>query len=187
MKRYVLLKKLVECVQDELIVTPTAPTSHELFVIKDLPTSFYMRHSLGMSSSIGLGLALAKPDRRVIVIEGDGGLLMNLGSLATIATQNPKNFVMFVLDNRCYEMTGAQATATAYRTQLDQVAEGAGIEKVYRWRNEADVDAGVPTVLKEEGPVVVVVEIEKGRETTGEIKIRLIENKIRFMKAVGSR
>jgi thiamine pyrophosphate-dependent acetolactate synthase large subunit-like protein len=93
---------------------------------------------------------------------------------------------MFVLDNHCYENTGAQATATAYRTQLDQVAKGAGIEKVYRWRNESDVDSSFSGVLKEEGPVVVVVDIEKGRETKGEIKIGMIENKIRFMKAVGS-
>ena len=119
MKRYSFSKILVEHVQDELIVSTVAPTNHELFSVKDLPTSFYMRHSLGMASSIGLGLALARPDRKVIVLEGDGGILMNLGSLATIATQHPKNLILFILDNRCYENTGCQPTATAYRTHLD--------------------------------------------------------------------
>ena len=79
MKRYDFLKRLVEKNRDELIIAGVAPTNHELFSIKDLPTSFYMRHSLGMASSIGLGLALAQPNKKVIVLEGDGGMLMNLG------------------------------------------------------------------------------------------------------------
>ncbi|MCK5553082.1 MAG: sulfopyruvate decarboxylase subunit beta [Deltaproteobacteria bacterium] len=186
MKRYSFSKILVEHVQDELIVSTVAPTNHELFSVKDLPTSFYMRHSLGMASSIGLGLALARPDRKVIVLEGDGGILMNLGSLATIATQHPKNLILFILDNRCYENTGCQPTATAYRTQLDLVSKGAGIEKVYRWSDIANVESEIEQVLKEEGPTVVVVEIEKGRESKGMLDIGLVENKLRFMKAVAS-
>jgi len=185
MKRYDFLKRIVAQVRDELIIAGVSPTNHELFSIKDLPTSFYMRHSLGMASSIGLGLALARPDKRVIVLEGDGGLLMNLGSLATIATQQPKNLVLFVLDNRCYENTGCQPSATAHRTKLDDVAKGAGISRAFRWKTVGDAESNFATVLTADGPVVVVVEIEAGRETHTMIDIGTVENKLRFMRAIG--
>lgn len=91
---------------------------------------------------------MARPGRKVIVLEGDGGILMNLGSLATIATQRPKNLLVFIPDNCCYENTGCQPTATAHRTRLDLVAKGAGIEKVYRWSDIADVESEIKHVLK---------------------------------------
>ena len=184
MKRYGFLKRLVEKIRDELIIAGVSPTNHELFSIKDLPTSFYMRHSLGMASSIGLGLSLAQPDKKVIVLEGDGGLLMNLGSLATISTQQPKNLIIFILDNRCYENTGCQPTATAHQTRLDAIARGAGIEKAYRWQDMGDLESNLDKVLIEEGPTVVVVEIETGRETNTMINIGTVENKLRFMRAI---
>ena len=188
MKRYDFLKRLVEKTRDELIIAGVSPTNHELFSIKDSPTSFYMRHSLGMASSIGLGLSLAQPDKKVIVLEGDGGILMNLGSLATISTQRPKNLIIFILDNRCYENTGCQPTATAHQTRLDAIARGAGIEKAYRWQGMGDVESNLAEVLIEEGPTVVVVEIETGRETNAMIDIGTVENKLRFMQAIaGSR
>lgn len=184
MKRHDFLKRLVEKTQDELIIAGVSPTNHELFSIKDLPTSFYMRHSLGMASSIGLGLALAQPDKKVIVLEGDGGILMNLGSLATISTQQPKNLIIFILDNRCYENTGCQPTATAHQTRLEAIARGAGIDKAYRWKAEDDVEANLAGVVMGEGPAVVVVEIETGRETDTMIDIGTVENKLRFMHAI---
>lgn len=184
MKRYHFLKRLVERTKDELIIAGVSPTNHELFSIKDLSTSFYMRHSLGMASSIGLGLALAQPDKKIIVLEGDGGILMNLGSLATISTQQPKNLLLFILDNRCYENTGCQPTATAHRTKLEAMAKGAGIENAYRWRAIEDVDANLSDVMEEEGPSVVVVEIETGREANVTIDIGTVENKLRFMRVV---
>jgi len=184
MKRYTFLERIIQQVRGELIIAGVSPTNHELFSIKDLPTSFYMRHSLGMASSIGLGLALARPDKRVIVLEGDGGLLMNLGALATIATQQPKNLILFVLDNRCYENTGCQPSATAHRTKLEVVAQGAGIDTVYRWGTVGEVEANLSRILSEEGPAVVVVEIETGRETSTMIDIGMVENKLRFMQTL---
>ena len=187
MKRYEFLKRLVDKIQDELIVAGVSPTNHELFSIKDLPTSFYMRHSLGMASSIGLGLALARPDKRVIVLEGDGSILMNLGSMATISTQRPKNLLLFILDNRCYENTGCQPSATAHQTRLEAIAKGAGIGNAYRWRNINDVDSNLSKTLKTEGPSVIVVDVETGRETDTMIDIGTVENKLRFMKTISDR
>lgn len=184
MKRYVFLKWLIGSTRDELIIAGVSPTNHELFSIKDQPTNFYMRHSLGMASSIGLGLALAKPDKRIIVLEGDGGILMNLGSLATISTQQPKNLIIFILDNRCYENTGCQKTATAHQARIDAIARGAGIKQAYRWQHMDDVEAGLAKVLIEEGPTVVVLDIETGRETSAMIDIGTVENKLRFMSEI---
>ena len=184
MKRYDFLKRLVEKTRHELIIAGVSPTNHELFSIKDLPTSFYMRHSLGMASSIGLGLALAQPDRKVIVLEGDGGILMNLGSLATISTQQPKNLLLFILDNRCYENTGCQPTATAHQARIEVIARGAGIKKACRWRDTEDVESKLPKALLEKGPSVIVVEIETGRETNAMIDIGAVENKLRFMQTI---
>ena len=145
-----------------------------------------MRHSLGMASSIGLGLALARPDKQVIVLEGDGGILMNLGSLATISTQRPKNLLLFILDNRCYENTGCQPSATAHQTRLEDIAKGAGIGNVHRWRHIDDVESSLLKRLTEEGPSVIVVQIETGRETDTMIDIGTVENKMRFMKAINN-
>jgi sulfopyruvate decarboxylase subunit beta len=184
MKRYDFLKRLVETTRDELFIAGVSPTNHELFSINDLPTYFYMRHSLGMASSIGLGLALAQPDKKIIVIEGDGGMLMNLGSFASISTQQPKNLILFILDNRCYENTGCQPTATAHRARLEAIAKGAGIDKTYRWKDTEDVESNLSNVLAEEGPSVVVVEIETGRETNIMIDIGTVENKLRFIKKI---
>ena len=184
MKRYDFLIRLVEKTRGESIIAGVSPTNHELFSIKDLPTSFYVRHSLGMVSSIGLGLALAQPDKRVIVLEGDGGILMNLGSLATISTKQPKNLTIFILDNRCFENTGCQPTSTAFQTRIDLIAKGAGIENAYRWQTIDDVESNLEEILIEEGPTVVVVEIETGRQSNTMIDIGMVENKLRFMKAI---
>lgn len=103
--------------------------SRELYSLGDKPSYFYMLGSMGMASSIGLGLALAQK-KRVYAIDGDGSLLMNLGSLATIARHAPPNYCLIVIDNKCYSSTGNQPTHTAHETDLAQIARGAGGKQV---------------------------------------------------------
>ncbi len=112
-----------------LIVCNLGLPSRELYSLSDKPSHFYMLGSMGMASSIGLGLALAQK-KRVYVIDGDGSLLMNLGSLATIAQHAPKNYCLVVVDNKGYGSTGHQPTATAGRTDLAGIARAAGINRV---------------------------------------------------------
>jgi sulfopyruvate decarboxylase subunit beta len=101
-----------------------------------------MLGSMGLASSIGLGLAMAQP-RKVVVIDGDGSLLMNLGSLATIANHAPENYLLVVLDNQCYGSTGCQLTATSHATDLAAIATGAGVRDVQRASTIEEVRSGV--------------------------------------------
>jgi len=115
--------------QPGLVICTLGLPSRELYSLSDKPSHFYMLGSMGMASSIGLGLALAQ-EKRVYIIDGDGSLLMNLGSLATVAAHAPKNYCLVVVDNKGYGSTGHQPTPTAGRTDLAQLARAAGIEQV---------------------------------------------------------
>ncbi len=139
---------------DALLVGNIGYPSRELYAVGDRPSNFYMLGSMGLASSIGLGLALARPDRRVVAIDGDGSVLMNLGSLATIADQSPKNYLLVILDNGCYGSTGCQPTCTCRRADLARMAESAGNE-VRLAATPAELRAG----LAKRGVLVVKVEI----------------------------
>jgi sulfopyruvate decarboxylase subunit beta len=129
--------------------------SRELYAVGDRPSNFYMLGSMGMASSIGLGLALALPKRRVIAIDGDGAVLMNLGTFATLADQDPDNYLLVILDNGCYGSTGSQPTCTSRRADLAKLAAGAGVSEV---RVATAVDE-IRTGMGNKGVLVVKVEI----------------------------
>jgi thiamine pyrophosphate-dependent acetolactate synthase large subunit-like protein len=117
---------------NELVVASLGNAKYDLFRARDRALNFYMWNSMGMACSMALGMAMARPDRRVIVLDGDGSLLMNLGALATEATRHPPNFIHVVWDNRQYQLTGGQPTHTSFRTDLAKVAEGAGYDQAER-------------------------------------------------------
>ena len=112
--------------QNALLISNIGFPSRELFAAKDRTENFYMLGSMGLASSIGLGLALARPERKVIVLDGDGSVLMNLGTLATIAHHAPENYLLVILDNCCYGSTGSQPTCTHLGTDLAALATGGG-------------------------------------------------------------
>ena len=114
---------------DEPVVVSLGHPAYELFAAGDRPLNFYTWGSMGLTSSIALGLALARPDRRVVALDGDGSLLMNLGSLATIAACAPANLLVLVLDNGQYGTTGGQATATAGAADLEAAARAMGVRQ----------------------------------------------------------
>ncbi|HLQ34560.1 MAG TPA: thiamine pyrophosphate-dependent enzyme [Chloroflexota bacterium] len=116
------------------IISSVGNPTFDLFRVADRPRNFYIWNSMGMASSIGLGLALARPDRRVIVLDGDGSLLMNLGSLATTTMAAVTNLVHVVWDNGGWEITGAQPAGTTFGVDLEVIARGAG------FRHTATVD-----------------------------------------------
>ena len=141
--------------QDALLIGNIGYPSRELCAVGDRPSNFYMLGSMGLASSIGLGLALARPDKRVIAIDGDGAVLMNLGSLATIADQDPKNYLLVILDNGCYGSTGSQPTCTCRRANLVRIAEGAGGSEIGLAATPQEIRSG----LAKKGVLVVKVEI----------------------------
>jgi sulfopyruvate decarboxylase subunit beta len=140
--------------QDALLVCNIGFPSRELFSVMDRPENFYMLGSMGLASSIGLGLALTRPDRKVIVLDGDGSVLMNLGTLATIAIHAPPNYLLVILDNCCYGSTGSQPTCTHMGTDLAAMAKSAGVRDVRGVERAEDL----PDAFLGDGVVVVKVD-----------------------------
>jgi sulfopyruvate decarboxylase subunit beta len=163
--------------QNALLVCNIGFPSRELFAVRDRPGNFYMLGSMGLASSIGLGLALAKPERRVIVLDGDGSVLMNLGTLATIAHHAHRNFLLVILDNCCYGSTGSQPTCTHLGTDLEKMAKGAGVA---RTRTVTDAE-GFSRALRENG--VVIMKVEIGNADVPVIDLSPQEILARFVKA----
>ncbi len=142
------------------VVIPTMASVEFWPALSDTPLDFaYMPSSMGQGAALGLGLALAKPERGVIVLSGDGSLLMNLGSLVTIA-QHPANLWLILLDNGLYEVTGGQPVAGAAKTDYASLARAAGIGRVYAFDNIFDWKSAAGEVFDGDGPVFVWLKLE---------------------------
>src|SRR3954467_6771755 len=139
MTRVEATRVIVELAADAPIVASLGHPAYDLYAAADRPRNFYTWGSMGIASSIGLGLALARPDLRVIVLDGDGSLLMNLGSLATIGLLQPPNLVVVVMDNGEYATTGGQATPTAHGADLEAAARALRIGTAATARTEPEL------------------------------------------------
>ncbi len=159
-RRYELLEALSPILKNELVVCNIGFPSQELFGIGDSENYFYMLGSMGLASSIALGLSRTT-DKKVIAIDGDGSVLMNLGTLATIANHAPANFILLIVDNEAYGSTGDQPTHTSKRTSLADMARGAGVECVHEVRELETVDK-LKQCLAADGPHVIVAKVAAG-------------------------
>ena len=120
--------------------------------------------AMGKASSVALGLALARPDKRIVVLDGDGGLLMNLGSLVTIADQEPDNLVHFVFEDGMYFTTGGQPVPGAGRVNLAGIAKDAGFRESFELDNLEDLVNELPNIMSAKGPVFVCLKVTHGEE-----------------------
>jgi sulfopyruvate decarboxylase subunit beta len=136
-----------------------------------------MLGSMGLASSIGLGLALTRPDKKVIAIEGDGSVLMNMGSLATIASHDLHNYLLVIVDNGSYGSTGNQPTATSMNTDLAAIAKGAGNRQV----SVVDTPGDLRKILQTMDNGIIVVKAEPGNSTAPVITMGPEEILKRFM------
>ena len=166
------------------VVASLGHPAYDLFATGDRDTYFYTWGSMGLASSIGLGLAMAQPDRRVVVLDGDGSLLMNLGSLATIGWVKPRNLVLIVWDNGAYGTTGGQDTATAHGADLESAARAMGIAATATVRTTAELERAMASIMKNPGPWVIVAKVEESAPT-GKPPQDGVLIKHRFMKAIG--
>ncbi len=142
-----------------LVVTGLGAPSWDATAAGDHALTFPLWGAMGGAASIGLGLALAQPTRRVLVVTGDGEMLMGLGALATIAVQQPANLALVVLDNERYGETGMQATHTAGPTDLGAVAAGAGIPVAGDVTDETELEAALPRIRSEPGPLFFNIKV----------------------------
>ena len=144
---------------DMLVVPGLGSPTWDCAALGDNPLHFSLWGAMGNASMIGLGLALAQPAHRVLVLTGDGDMLMGLGSLATIATQAPPNLALVVLDNERHGETGMQPTHTAYRTDLAAAAAACGFAETRQVADEAGLQAALPLVHEAPGPTFLTVKV----------------------------
>jgi len=181
LRRIDAIRILMEYIKDEIIVCNIGFPSKELYHIKDRPKNFYMLGSMGLCSSIGLGLALSL-NKKVIAIEGDGSLLMNLGSLSTIGYTQPDNFILYLIDNSAYGSTGNQKTHTV-NTNLCGIARACGIDAV-EVSQEENLRKVIEEALNGNKTKVIVVKVEPYNEKVGNIPLHPMYIKFRFMESI---
>jgi thiamine pyrophosphate-dependent acetolactate synthase large subunit-like protein len=154
------VRVVMEAVGDELVVCCNGMIGREAFTARDREANFYMIGSMGLAASIGLGAALARPDKRVLVLDGDGNVLMGAGALASVAAAAPENLLHVVLDNEAHGSTGGQRTVSR-RVALERLAAAAGYRSAERVAAE-DLATRLPAFLASPGPAMLLVKVEPG-------------------------
>ena len=178
MARYEAIQEILESIEEELVICNIGFPSRELYEIDDRPKNFYMIGSMGLASSIGFGLAMAKPHKDVVVIDGDGSLLMNMGSLVTIFANNPSNLTWIVIDNGAYGSTGNQDTY-AQKTDLVDIAKAVGFKNSFDF-----TDITLKDVIRSDDASFIVYKTEPGNSDAPIIDLDPITIKERFMSSI---
>jgi thiamine pyrophosphate-dependent acetolactate synthase large subunit-like protein len=187
MNRFDLTSRLIAKLNnEEAVIGGIGNTNFDLWAAGHRPQNFYMLGSMGLAFPIALGVALAQPDRRVIALEGDGSLLMQLGALSTVASLRPKNLTMIVMDNGIYQITGSQPTPAAAVADIVAIAVGSGLAKSAWAADEEDFERLVENSLAASEPSLIAVRIDDkpGVGTTRRDPVQIRE---RFMHGLGVR
>ena len=174
---------LLELLTDQLVVICNGFPSREVYKIADRPTHFYMIGSMGNAAAIALGVALTKPNKQVVTFDGDGNVLMGMGTLATVGALRPKNFIHVVFDNEVYGTTGNQPTISNV-VPLDKVAKSAGYVNVERVLDREDLVYEFKDMLKKDGPSLLLIKVNEFVEDAGRVVHDPPMITQRFMKAI---
>ena len=175
------LKIIAKHRTDEIVIT-TMGTAAPWGKISDHPLDYAsVGSAMGHAADFALGIALARPDKKVIVLNGDGSMLMSLGTLATVTGMKKpaRNYYLFVCENGTYEVTGNQPIPEARGFSFAKIAQGAGFEKVYEFDNLASLDASLPAILNQEGPAFINLKIVPANEPPPN---RGAENSVRYLR-----
>jgi thiamine pyrophosphate-dependent acetolactate synthase large subunit-like protein len=183
--RHACLAALAPLITDELVVSNVARTSFEWHDLAPREGNLYTM-GMGLVSAVGLGLALALPHRRIVTLDGDGGMLLNLGVLTTIANQPCPNLTVIVCDNESYASTGGLSTASAGRTDLAGIARAAGIAAATTTWTVDEFRAAAEQALRGPGPSVIVAKVDKTSPLVGPKLMDGRENKFRFVRYIES-
>ena len=172
---------VAEKIGNQPIISANGFISRDLFEVCDKNSNFYMIGSMGLASSIGLGLALQNPKKMIYVFDGDGNILMNLGSLTTISKLKPKNFIHIIFDNSSHESTGGQPTSTN-KISIDAIAKAVNF-KVFRCNSKKNLDETFKKIKNITGPIIILMKISKSEKISGRISLPPKKIKSRFMKS----
>jgi sulfopyruvate decarboxylase subunit beta len=186
MKRLDAMRAIHSRLEDRIVVTIMGACAAELQSLGHRPNFFYLQHAMGLASSMGLGIALSKPERQVIVLDGDGSILMNLGGLTTLARYRPRNLVHVVFDNESLLSVGGFPTATATGTDLAGIAAAAGIP---RTETVATIDAftnAFDRAIAAGDLTTIVAKVEAVGPTAYVTDLSLLENRFQFSRYLRS-
>jgi sulfopyruvate decarboxylase subunit beta len=185
MIRNEVLKSILPTISDEIVICNIGSPSQELFELDDQASNFYMLGTMGLCSSIGLGLAMAQPEK-VIAIDGDGSILTNMGTLPTIANNITNNFVLLIIDNGSYGSTGDQPTYAGKKTSLSAVATASGCENVVECQAEDTADE-LKKALTSNQMTIIVCKCESGNVNVPVISMNPVVIGDRFITEVRRR
>ena len=177
------IQALFEILADQPVIVCNGFPSREAQKIQDRASTFYMIGSMGVAASIGLGLALAKPDQQVVVFDGDGNVLMGMGTLATVGALRPKNLTHVVFDNEVYGTTGNQPSYSRV-VRLDHVAKAAGYATVERVWEREDIIYEFKHMLANDGPHFLLIKVNEQIEDADRVALDPSEITKRFRAAV---
>jgi sulfopyruvate decarboxylase subunit beta len=186
MLRLDCLRSVYSELESRLVVTIMGAVAAELQSLGHRPNFFYLQHAMGLASSTGLGLALCLPEQKVIVFDGDGSLLMNLGSLSTMARYRPKNLVQVVFDNESLLSVGGFPTATSTGTDLEGIARAAGVPRVAKVRSVESFKASVTDAVHGNELTTIIAKVEASGPAAYVTDLSLLENRFQFRRHIQS-
>ena len=173
---------ILEEIGNDPIISANGFISRDLFELKEKQTNFYMIGSMGLASSIGLGVAIKNPKKRIYVFDGDGNILMNLGSLTTIGTIKPKNFVHIIFDNHAHESTGGQPTNTK-NISISNIGKVTNFH-VFEINDVKNLKKILKKIKKINGTIMIVIKINNSKLRSGRVTIDPVRIKNRFMESL---
>ncbi len=185
MKRIDCLASIYDPLKECAVVTIMGAVAAELYSLGHRPNFFYLEHAMGLASSIGLGIALAQPERKVVVIDGDGSVLMNLGGLTTMARYAPRNLVHIVFDNESLLSVGGFPTATATGSDLAGIARAAGVPRTETVKELGDFTEVALGAIAGDQLACVVAKVEAVGPASFHMDLHLLENRFEFPRALG--
>jgi sulfopyruvate decarboxylase subunit beta len=171
-------------IADHIVVTIMGAVAAELYTLGHRDTFFYLEHAMGLASSMGLGIALAMPEHKVVVIDGDGSLLMNLGTLSTLARYRPGNLLHLVFDNESLLSVGGFPTATATGTDLAGIARASGVPRVVEADDPESLRAAVREALAADTLTTIVAKVAAVGPKSFHMDLPLLENRFQFKRAL---
>ena len=184
MKGTEAFEEIIPLLTNEPVIHANGFICRESFKIKDREGNFYMIGSMGLASSIGLGVAISRPEQKTIIIDGDGNVLMSLGTLAMIAAAAPKNLLHIVIDNEVYESTGSQGSLSN-SIALEKVAQSAGYLQTKKVTNKDQIKGAFQELLDKDGPSFLLIKVEPSFDkSTGRVHHTPEEITSRFMKSL---
>ena len=178
------LREIYPELEQRIVVTIMGAVAAELYMLGHRHNFFYLEHAMGLASSMGLGIALAMPEHKVVVIDGDGSLLMNLGTLSTMARYKPGNLLHIVFDNESLLSVGGFPTATATGTDLAGIARASGVPRVVEAHTLESLKAGVTAALADSTLTTIVSKVEAIGPKSFHMDLPLLENRFQFKRCL---